>query len=337
MSGGERRRVALAALLVRATRPAGPRRADQPPRHRRHRLAGRAPAAAARGALVVVTHDRWFLDAVCDRTWEVADETVRAYEGGYAAWVLARAERARVAAAVEARRQNLLRKEIAWLRRGPPARTSKPKFRIDAANALIADVPEPRDTVSLRRLATARLGKQVLRARATSRCHGRARADPARRRDLAGRAGRPDRRCSAPTGPARSTLLRLLAGVSCRPTAGRLVTGRDGHGRRSCPRSCAELPDEPAGARGGGGGGPAGRAGRPGALGRPAGRGVRVHRPAAVDPGRRPVRRRAAPAAAAAAAGRRAQRAAARRADQRPRHRHPGRAGGPARHAGRAR
>ena len=113
------------------------------------------------GALVVVTHDRWFLDAVCDRTWEVADQTVRPYEGGYAAWVLARAERARVAANVEARRQNLLRKEIAWLRRGPPARTSKPKFRIDAANALIADVPAPRDTVSLQRLATARLGKQV--------------------------------------------------------------------------------------------------------------------------------------------------------------------------------
>src|SRR5262249_50682975 len=114
-----------------------------------------------RGALVVVTHDRWFLDAVCTRTWEVADLTVRGYEGGYAAWVLARAERARVAAAVESRRQNLLRKEIAWLRRGPPARTSKPKFRIEAANALIADVPPPRDSVSLSRLATARLGKQV--------------------------------------------------------------------------------------------------------------------------------------------------------------------------------
>jgi ATPase subunit of ABC transporter with duplicated ATPase domains len=114
-----------------------------------------------RGALVVVTHDRWFLDAVCDQTWEVADGTVRAYEGGYAAWILARAERVRVAAATEARRQNLLRKEIAWLRRGPQARTTKPKFRIDAANELIADVRELRDTVSLQRLATARLGKQV--------------------------------------------------------------------------------------------------------------------------------------------------------------------------------
>ncbi|MDQ7910962.1 ABC-F family ATP-binding cassette domain-containing protein [Phytohabitans sp. ZYX-F-186] len=160
MSGGERRRVALAALLVRA---ADLLILDEPTNHldvagvdwlARH-------LTTRRGALVVVTHDRWFLDAVCTSTWEVADQTVRAYEGGFAAWTLARAERERVAAATEARRQNLLRKEIAWLRRGPPARTSKPRFRIDAANALIADVPPPRDTVSLRRLATARLGKQV--------------------------------------------------------------------------------------------------------------------------------------------------------------------------------
>jgi len=160
MSGGERRRVALAALLVRVTDLLI---LDEPTNHldvagvdwlARH-------LTSRRGALVVVTHDRWFLDAVCTDTWEVADQTVRAYEGGFAAWTLARAERDRVAAATEARRQNLLRKEIAWLRRGPPARTSKPRFRIDAANTLIADVPPPRDTVSLRRLATARLGKQV--------------------------------------------------------------------------------------------------------------------------------------------------------------------------------
>ncbi len=160
MSGGERRRVALAALLVRTSDVL---LLDEPTNHLD--IAGidwLAEHLSTRGgALVVVTHDRWFLDAVCNRTWEVADQTVAPYDGGYAAWVLARAERARVAAAVEARRQNLLRKEIAWLRRGPPARTSKPKFRIDAANALIADVPEPRDAVSLRRLATARLGKQV--------------------------------------------------------------------------------------------------------------------------------------------------------------------------------
>jgi ATPase subunit of ABC transporter with duplicated ATPase domains len=160
MSGGERRRVALAALLVRASDVLV---LDEPTNHLD--LAGvrwlADHLARRRGALVVVTHDRWFLDAVCTTTWEVGGGTVRAYEGGYAAWVLARAERERIAAATEARRQNLLRKEIAWLRRGPPARTSKPKFRIDAANALIADVPPPRDTVTLHKLATARLGKQV--------------------------------------------------------------------------------------------------------------------------------------------------------------------------------
>jgi ATPase subunit of ABC transporter with duplicated ATPase domains len=160
MSGGERRRVALAALLVRSSDVL---LLDEPTNHLD--IAGidwlAAHLSTRGGAMVVVTHDRWFLDAVCNRTWEVADQTVQPYDGGYAAWVLARAERARVAAVVEARRQNLLRKEIAWLRRGPPARTSKPKFRIEAANALIADVPEPRDSVSLRRLATARLGKQV--------------------------------------------------------------------------------------------------------------------------------------------------------------------------------
>jgi ATPase subunit of ABC transporter with duplicated ATPase domains len=160
MSGGERRRVALAALLVRDSDVLI---LDEPTNHLD--IVGIEWLAAhlrqRGGALVVVTHDRWFLDAVCDHTWEVAEATVRSYDGGYAAWILARAERERLAAAAETRRQNLLRKEIAWLRRGPPARTSKPRFRIDAANALIADVPDPRDNVSLRRLATARLGKQV--------------------------------------------------------------------------------------------------------------------------------------------------------------------------------
>src|SRR6185503_8902056 len=114
-----------------------------------------------REAVVVVTHDRWFLDEVTDQTWAVGDGTVRRYDGGYSAYVLAKAERARVAAATEARRQNLLRKELAWLRRGPPARTSKPRFRIEAASALIADEPPPRDSVALRTFATARLGKSV--------------------------------------------------------------------------------------------------------------------------------------------------------------------------------
>ncbi|BCJ32948.1 ABC transporter ATP-binding protein [Actinocatenispora thailandica] len=161
LSGGEKRRVALAALLIR---PADLLILDEPTNHLD--IAGVSWLAAwltreHRGALAVVTHDRWFLDAVCTTTWEVADGTVRSYEGGYAAWTLARAERVRREAVTEQRRQNLLRKELAWLQRGAPARTSKPKFRIDAANALIADVPQPRDSVSLHRLATARLGKQV--------------------------------------------------------------------------------------------------------------------------------------------------------------------------------
>jgi ATPase subunit of ABC transporter with duplicated ATPase domains len=165
LSGGQRRRVALAGLLV------GEHEVlllDEPTNHLdvegvawlAEHLRGHWPAD--RGGLVVVTHDRWFLDAVCTRTWEVHDGVVDGYDGGYAAYVLARAERARVASATEERRQNLLRKELAWLRRGPPARTSKPRFRIDAATALIADEPPPRDGLALQRMATARLGKDVI-------------------------------------------------------------------------------------------------------------------------------------------------------------------------------
>ena len=165
LSGGQLRRVALAALLVQDLDVL---LLDEPTNHLdvdgvawlAEHLAGRWPAG--RGAVVVVTHDRWFLDAVCTRTWEVHDGAVEGYEGGYAAYVLTRAERARVAAAADERRRNLLRKELAWLRRGPPARTSKPRFRIDAATALIAGEPPPRDGVALQRMATARLGKDVI-------------------------------------------------------------------------------------------------------------------------------------------------------------------------------
>ncbi|NDL58457.1 ABC-F family ATP-binding cassette domain-containing protein [Phytoactinopolyspora mesophila] len=160
LSGGERRRIALAKLLIGDT---GLLLLDEPTNHLDVEaidwLTGYL--AAAGRALVVVTHDRWLLDSVCDSTWEVTDGTVHAYEGGYSAYVLARAERSRIAAADESRRQNLLRKELAWLRRGPPARTTKPKFRLAAANALIEDEPPPRDRYELARMATTRLGKSV--------------------------------------------------------------------------------------------------------------------------------------------------------------------------------
>ncbi len=157
-SGGERRRIALARELI-----AGPDLLvlDEPTNHLDVEgiawLAGHL--AASSSALLVVTHDRWFLDEVCTRTWEVADGAVHLYEGGYAAYVLAKAERQRVAATTEERAANLARKELAWLRRGPPARTSKPKFRIDAANALIEREPPARDSQELVRFATARLGR----------------------------------------------------------------------------------------------------------------------------------------------------------------------------------
>ncbi|MGY0538036.1 ATP-binding cassette domain-containing protein [Nocardioides sp. YJ-D4] len=161
LSGGERRRCALAELLL------GDHDLivlDEPTNHLDvEAVAWLASHLAARSsALVVVTHDRWFLDAVCQFTWEVHDGQVDAYEGGYAAFVLAKAERSRQAAATEVRRQNLVRKELAWLRRGAPARTSKPKFRIDAANQLIEDVPPPRDRFELQKFATQRLGKDVI-------------------------------------------------------------------------------------------------------------------------------------------------------------------------------
>ncbi len=221
MSGGERRRVALAALLIRA---ADLLVLDEPTNHLD--VAGVAWLARhllqRRGALMVVTHDRWFLDAVCTATWEVADETVRVYDGGFAAWMLARAERERVANETEARRQNLLRKEIAWLRRGPPARTSKPQFRIDAANALIADVPPVRDTVTLAKLATTRLGRQVYDLNDITLKGG----DKTLLTHLTWHVGPGDRiGLVGANGAGKSTLLRLLAG-SREPDAGTIVRGQ---------------------------------------------------------------------------------------------------------------
>ncbi|ADI07487.1 ABC transporter ATP-binding subunit [Streptomyces bingchenggensis BCW-1] len=160
LSGGERRRIALAKLLIAEQDLIV---LDEPTNHLD--VEGISWLAAhlrtRRSALVVVTHDRWFLDQVCTRMWDVQRGAVHEYEGGYSDYVFARAERERIAATEEAKRQNLVRKELAWLRRGAPARTSKPRFRIEAANALIADVPPPRDAAELMKFANSRLGKTV--------------------------------------------------------------------------------------------------------------------------------------------------------------------------------
>ena len=221
LSGGERRRIDLARLLLEQPDLL---LLDEPTNHLDVEaitwLAGHL--AARKGALMVVTHDRWFLDAVATTTWEIADAGVQQYDGGYAAYVLARAERDRLDAAREDRRRQLVRKELAWLRRGPPARTSKPKFRIEAASALIADEPPARDPTELLRFAGSRLGNQVLEAEEISFAY-----DPAHPllAEVTWRLGPADRvAVVGANGSGKTTLLGLLAGT-LEPIAGRIVRG----------------------------------------------------------------------------------------------------------------
>ena len=225
LSGGQRRRLGLAALLIGEWDVL---MLDEPTNHldvegiawlARH-LKNRWPKNV--GGLLVVTHDRWFLDEVATSMWEVHDGVVEPFEGGYAAYVLQRVERDRIAAAAESKRQNLMRKELAWLRRGAPARTSKPRFRIEAANRLIADVPPVRDSVKLTRMAVSRLGKDVVDLEDAGVRYG----DRDVLREITWRIAPGERTAIlGANGAGKSTLLGLVAG-SIAPTSGRVKRGK---------------------------------------------------------------------------------------------------------------
>ncbi len=228
LSGGERRRTALVALMLGGHDLLV---LDEPTNHLDVEavswLAEHLRALQSRGeAMLVVSHDRWFLDEICTRVWEVHDGVVDAYEGGYAAYVLARAERARQAAGMAARRKNLLTKELAWLRRGAPARTSKPKFRIDAATTLIENEPPPRDRFELERFSVTRLGKDVFDLVDVDLAVGDGDARRVLLDDLSWSIG-PGERIGlvGVNGAGKTSLLRLLTG-EIQPGSGRVKQGK---------------------------------------------------------------------------------------------------------------
>jgi ATP-binding cassette subfamily F protein uup len=221
LSGGEKRRVGLAKLLIDDLQLI---LLDEPTNHLdvegvawlANHLKNRRDLA-----VLVITHDRWFLDEITERTWEVVQGRVEEYDGGYSAFVLAKAERSRQGAATEARRNNLIRKELAWLRRGAPAQTTKPKFRIDAANELISAEPAPRDGGELLKFALNRLGKTVLETKDMQVKAG----DKELLSHLTWNIGPGDRiGIVGVNGAGKSTLLRVLAS-DLAPAAGKLTTG----------------------------------------------------------------------------------------------------------------
>ncbi|WP_417166916.1 ABC-F family ATP-binding cassette domain-containing protein [Senegalimassilia anaerobia] len=227
LSGGQRRRVDLVRLLIGDWDILA---LDEPTNHLDVRaitwLANHLKNRwrAGQGALLVVTHDRWFLDEVCTRMWEVHDRVVEPFEGGFSAYILQRVERDRLAALAEEKRQNALRRELAWLARGPKARGTKPKFRVDAAHELIADVPPLRNELELKRMAMARLGKQVVELKnVTVRFDGK----PAPVLDSVDWIIGPGDRYGivGANGVGKTTLLKVIQGVQA-PTSGFVKIGK---------------------------------------------------------------------------------------------------------------